>query len=65
MTYIKLIWRKATGMTAFTKELLFLIYILETCLSTVVMRFLMVLKRVIDFIENFGFSDADIDYLKQ
>lgn len=26
---------------------------------------LMVLKRVIDFIENFGFSDADIDYLKQ
>lgn len=22
------------------------------------------LKRVIDFIENFGFSDADIDYLK-
>ena len=63
MTYTKLTWQRAIGMMVFMNEMQYLICILEVCHLRGYAVF-NGLKRVIQFIEHFHFSDSDIEYLQ-
>ena len=63
MIYIKLIWLKVIGMMVFMKEAVFDLYFRSMPFNGGYAVF-NGLKRVIDFMDNFGFSETDIEYLR-
>ena len=63
MTYTKLTWQRAIGMMVFMNEIVFDLYFRSMPFESGYAVF-NGLKRVIQFIEHFHFSDSDIEYLQ-